>query len=124
MVGRVTGPAGGSQAAVVSHPTVGVSDERGSTARFRQLQARLMFCGREVPQQEKGVKMRIARIFRLGQNGYARGGDWGGWGGCSGWGGWGGWGGCGHGWEQRWGDWGHGWGGWGHGPIISLHLDL
>jgi hypothetical protein len=65
--------------------------------------------------------MRITRIFRLGQDGYKRGGDWGGWGE---WGGWGDWGGWGHGWGD-WGGWGHGWGGWGHGPgIISLHLDL
>jgi hypothetical protein len=67
--------------------------------------------------------MRIAGIFRLGQDGYERGGDWGGWGDCSGWGDWGCGSGWGHGWGD-WGDWGHRWGGWGHGLGLSLHLDL
>jgi hypothetical protein len=52
--------------------------------------------------------MRIAGIFRLGQDGYERGDDWGGWGG----------------WGHRWDGWGHGWGDWGHGLGINLHLDL
>ncbi|MGH3867446.1 MAG: hypothetical protein ACRDQ4_15145 [Pseudonocardiaceae bacterium] len=70
--------------------------------------------------RKEGQTMRITGIFRLGQDGYERGGDWGGWG----WGGWdNGWGSWGD-WGHRWGDWGHRWGGWGNGPVISLHLDL
>jgi hypothetical protein len=66
--------------------------------------------------------MRIMRIFRLGQDGYERGGgwgscgDWGRWDGCGDWGHWGGWG--------DWGGWGHHWGGWDRGPLISLRVNL
>lgn len=70
--------------------------------------------------RKEGADMRIMRIFRLGQGGYERGGDWGG---CGGWGHWGGCDDWGHGWGD-WGGWGHRWGGWDHGPAISLHLDL